>query len=196
MLGETHLLISYILYNYLSKEQGFKINKLAFMYGCIKPDINNEDIQCPHILDESISSVNKYSEKLITNNISIKAFSVSLGVICHFICDYFCLYHNGEYKLRGVFPHILYEIKLHYKFLISLIMGKLKFDKYIPSKDNLIDIVLEMQEKYILEKKSLIRDIKYSLSVAALISEFILYSSEIKLDKCNDLSSEICNLVD
>ena len=196
MLFETHLLISYILYNYLSKEQGFKINKLAFMYGCIKPDINNEDIQCSHVLDESISSVNKYSEKLITNNVSIKAFSVSLGVICHFICDYFCIYHNDEYKLKGVFPHTLYEIKLHYKFLIFFIMGKVKFDNYIPSENNLMGIVIEMREKYILEKKSLIRDIKYALSVAAIISEFILYSSEIKLDKCNDLNSEICNLVD
>lgn len=166
------------------------------MYGCIKPDINNEDINSPHLFNESIDNLNKYCEKLITDNLSIKSFSMSLGVICHFICDYFCLYHNGEYKVNGVFQHLFYEIKLHYKFLILLMLGKLKINRYIPFENTLIGIVIEMNEKYILEKKQLEIDIKYALSAVALISEFIINLSETKLYKCNNLNSEICNLVD
>ncbi|KOA18459.1 hypothetical protein CLHOM_33610 [Clostridium homopropionicum DSM 5847] len=191
MIVNTHLLMSHILYDYLSKRQNIKINKLAFLYGCVKPDINNADINQEHTLDNSINSLNKYSEKLLTNNISIKDFSVSLGVICHFICDYFCLYHNDEYCLKNNFQHFLYEIRLHYKFLILLLMGKLKIDNFIPSEKDLIPMVLELQQKYFLEEKNLTRDIKYALSSAAAISEFILCSSEIALNSSKALTSEI-----
>jgi len=191
MIVNTHLLMSHILYDYLSKRQNIKINKLAFLYGCVKPDISNADINQEHTLDSSINSLNKYSEKLLTNNISIKDFSVSLGVICHFICDYFCLYHNDEYCLKNNFQHFLYEIKLHYKFLMLLLMGKLKIENYVHLEQNLIAMILGFQQKYVLEEKNLTRDIKYALSSAAAISEFILCSSEMVPNSSKTLTSEI-----
>lgn len=102
MIVDTHLLISQILYKHISNQMNFKLDRLAFAYGNIKPDFTNKDIMCSHTLDESLNNVNKYSQELMDKNISIKEFSTSLGVICHFASDYFCLYHRegNEKKAR------------------------------------------------------------------------------------------------
>lgn len=194
MLINTHLLMSHILYNGISKAQNIKINRLAFSYGCIKPDIYNKDINQEHTLDNSIECLEKYSKKLLSNSISIKDFSMSLGVMCHFICDYFCLYHNGEYSKKSIFHHFLYEMKLHLKLLLLILRGKLMVDNYIPLEKNLVAMILEQQKKYSLEEKSLTRDINYALTSATVISKFMLCSSEIILNNSTPLISGIYNL--
>jgi hypothetical protein len=125
MIVDTHLLISQILYKYLSKQMNLKLNRLVFAYGNIKPDFINKDIKRSHTLEESLYSINKYSEELMSKNISIKEFSRSLGVICHFICDYFCLYHREGNEKKGVYEHLFYEVILHTKLLTLLLTGKL-----------------------------------------------------------------------
>lgn len=181
MITTTHLLISNVLYSYLYREQGFKINRLAFMYGCIKPDFNNEDLNCEHTIDESLNSMSRYSEKFMYS-MSLKNFSVSLGIACHFICDYFCLYHNGEYKRKNMVLHFLYEVMIHYKFLSLILLHKLSINNYKLSKQNLKDILLEMHEKYNQEQKSLTKDITYALSAAVVVAELIICFSEIKFE--------------
>ena len=96
MIVNTHILMSQILYKHISKDMNFKLDRVAFGYGNIKPDFNNKDINREHTLDESLYEVNKYSEELMSKDISIKEFSKSLGVICHFACDYFCLYQDRK----------------------------------------------------------------------------------------------------
>ena len=65
MIVDTHLLISNIIYKYLSNNMKFKLDRVAFAYGNIKPDFTNSDIKCPHTLEESLYRINKYSEILI-----------------------------------------------------------------------------------------------------------------------------------
>lgn len=57
---------------------GFKLDRIAFAYGNIKPDFIHTNIKCEHTLDESLYYVNKYSQKLMKHNISIQKFSISL----------------------------------------------------------------------------------------------------------------------
>ena len=105
MIVDTQLLISLVLYKCISKQTKFKLNRIAFAYGNIKPDFTNKDIQNSHTLDESLNSVNKYSEKLMSENILNKEFSISLGVACHFVCDYFCIYHREGNEKKGAWEH-------------------------------------------------------------------------------------------
>lgn len=161
----------------------FKLNRLAFVYGNIKPDFSNKDIKRSHTLDESLYRVNKYSEELMSGKISNKEFSKSLGVICHFCCDYFCIYHREGNEKKGVLEHLLYELVLHVKLLILLLRGKLKLNNYNMFENSVEDIVLKLQEKYNSESKSLTRDITYSLFAASQISKLIVYSSQLYFEK-------------
>ncbi|MFA6941005.1 MAG: zinc dependent phospholipase C family protein [Clostridiaceae bacterium] len=179
MIFDTHILISQILYANLSNQMNFKLNRLAFAYGNVKPDFNNKDIKCSHTLSESLCTVNEYSKKLLNKNTTVKEFSVSLGVICHFASDYFCLYHREGNEKKGMAEHLIYEISVHLKLLTIILSGKLKLKNHKIFEDDVKTIVMELQNKYDSEKKCLGRDINYALSAASHISKLILSSSEL-----------------
>ena len=176
MIVNTHILMSQILYKHISKDMNFKLDRVAFGYGNIKPDFNNKDINREHTLDESLYEVNKYSEELMSKDISIKEFSKSLGVICHFACDYFCLYHREGNEKKGVIEHMAYESILHVKLLAILLRGKLKLNNHEILEVSVENIALSLQEKYKSESNSLTKDITYALAGALQISELIVCS--------------------
>jgi len=179
MIVDTHLLISQILYKSLSNQMDFKLNRLAFAYGNIKPDFNNKDISRSHTSYESLYSVNKYSKELMNRDISINQFSTLLGVICHFSCDYFCIYHRDGNDKKGVFEHLVYEFILHVKLLILLLSGKIKLNDSEDFEDSIEAIVMKLEKKYNSESKSLTRDITYALCAASEISKLIVCSSQV-----------------
>jgi len=187
MIVDTHLLISQILYKYLSKQINFKLDRLSFAYGNIKPDFINKDIKCSHTLDKSLYNVEKFSEQLMTHDISIKEFSKSLGVICHFACDYFCIYHREGNERKNIFEHLLYEVILHIKLIALLITGKLDLEKYEIDENSPEDLVMLLQKKYNLQSKSLTRDIMYALYCASQISKLIVCSSQLYVEETNIL---------
>ena len=179
MIVDTHLLISNIIYKYISKNMKFKLDRVAFAYGNIKPDFTNSDIKCPHTLEESLYRINKYSEILMREDISVKQFSIYLGVICHFTCDYFCLYHRNGYSKKGILEHLYYELILHMKLLALLLRGKLRINNYDVQGNSVEAILLKLQEKYISEVKGINRDINYTLLAATQISKLIVYSRQL-----------------
>jgi len=183
MIVNTHLLMSQILYKYISNQVSFKLDRLAFAYGNIKPDLINKDINHSHTLGESLASVNKYSEELMSKNISIREFSISLGVICHFACDYFCLYHRDGNENKGLCEHLFYELILHEKLLTLLLKGKVKLNNHEMFHGSVEIIVLKMEENYNLESKSLTKDITYALSGAFQISKLIVCSSQLYFER-------------
>jgi len=190
VIVDTHLLISNIIYKYLSNNVNFKLNRVAFAYGNIKPDFIDSDIKCQHTLEESLCSVNKYSEKLMRDDISVKEFSISLGVICHFTSDYFCLYHRKGYSEKGIFEHIYYELILHMKLLILILRGKLNLNNYDVLENSVEAILLSLQEKYNSEVKGFNRDINYTLFAATQISKLIVYSRQLHFEQTDTIILE------
>ncbi|MGH4137783.1 zinc dependent phospholipase C family protein [Clostridium sp.] len=179
MIVDTHLLISQILYKHISKETNFKLNRLAFAYGNIKPDFTNKDINSPHTLEESLYNVNKYSEELMDKNISNIQFSISLGVACHFVCDYFCLYHREGNEKKRLWEHLFYELILHVKLIILLLKGKININNYEMFENSVEATVLTLQGEYNSEPKSLTRDITNALIASSQISKLIVSSSQL-----------------
>jgi len=179
MIVDTHLLISQVLYKYISKQTNFKLSRVAFAYGNIKPDFTNKDIKNSHTLDESLNSVNKYSEKLMSENISNRELSISLGVACHFVCDYFCIYHREGNEKKGALEHFFYELILHVKLITLLLRGKINLNNYDMIETSLEAVVQNIQVKYNSESKSLTRDITNALIAALQISKLIVCSSQL-----------------
>ena len=177
MITGTHSLMSSILYKYLIKKTGFKLDLMAFAYGNIMPDFDKGYIKCPHTLEDSIHTINAYSENLMKSSVSIQEFSMCLGVVCHFVCDYFCLYHSKEYWKKDPVGHAAYEAALHIKFLtlFSNKNFKLKF-KCVPEQ-SVEDMVNKIFKKYNSEPRTMTNDITYALIASASVGELIIYSS-------------------
>ncbi len=104
------------MYKYLKNQHqdGFVPNRLAFIYGNVKPDMN-ELVWLKHNYQETRHFYFEHLEVAKNNHLSINQRSLALGVVSHFVCDYFCKYHTKR-RLCGAiaFPSFLYmNSKLH-----------------------------------------------------------------------------------
>lgn len=117
MILNTHLTISNALIENLDSSKSFFISEKNFIYGNIKPDITSKYVLHKHYLKESfdmiinkINSLCKLSLDFIEKYFSISKFSQELGVICHFLCDFFCVPHSQRWEFSHSFKkHVVYE---------------------------------------------------------------------------------------
>ncbi len=118
MLISTHrLMAKNILKNMAENKKDMLSN---FIYGNVKPDILSKYKLKKHYTRESYSMIlakiiklSKLNTSDIKKNIAIIKFSQELGVICHFLCDFFCIAHSEVWRAKyKIFTHINYEKKL------------------------------------------------------------------------------------
>lgn len=178
MLMNTHMIIGNIVYRTLQKRLGFKLNKGLFLFGTIKPDFKNSDINKEHTVDESLDSLINFIDKLYITN-DINKFSVSLGVICHYVCDYFCLYHSRDYKDKGTIEHFFYELKLHITLIYTIFKGLLSLYGENRSYNNIKEIITLNQIRYGETKNHISKDIKYSINTALVVIQLVVEESLI-----------------
>lgn len=175
MVEGTHKLISKIVYKHLLDRLNLKLNEPIFINGSILPNFDKNYIDREHTLEDSLQLINYNAEELIKSEVSIKEFSLALGIICHFISDYFCLYHTREYWEKDPKDHNDYEAELHAKLLELLSRGRLNLRCKCRREKSVELMVLKLRKKYNLEPKELSTDINYSIVAAVSICEMIAY---------------------
>jgi hypothetical protein len=167
------------VYEHVLKRTNFKLDYQAFAYGNIKPDLDKSCISCWHTFEDSVDVINDYAEELIESKVSVREFSEALGIICHFVCDYFCLHHGRRYWKRDPVAHGIYEVKLHAKFLKLYSSGNIKISYKCKLEKSLKGMVKKLLRKYNLKAKGMETDIGYALIATISICEFIVYSSKL-----------------
>jgi len=121
---QTHTIMAHHISEHIRQDFNLSLDKYSFTWGNIKPDLFKSYIKDKHYMAESIDSVsNKILELSYLNpsNIFIERnfdkFSLHMGIICHYICDFFCLPHFKRWKyFEGeTIEHFLYEKRLNTK---------------------------------------------------------------------------------
>ncbi|MGV3150941.1 zinc dependent phospholipase C family protein [Sarcina ventriculi] len=179
----THVIIAKKIYNALDPQKKSIIKKKNFIYGNIKPDLVSKYKLRKHYRKESYEVILEKIEKLSKINsldeIQKKKyfcnFSQELGVICHFICDFFCVPHDERWEFKhSMFIHIAYEKKLNF------IAKKYSFEKNIDinlnSFDDVKDFLSAIYEDYKKDEylDTYKRDLKYSYNICLIIISKIL----------------------
>ncbi|MDK0979477.1 zinc dependent phospholipase C family protein [Clostridium perfringens] len=131
MLYKTHLEIGENTFNTIEGRGRNLIDKKSFLKGNVLPDISPKyrlkkhgRKQFEEIIEEKIANLSGLSSDEIINNLGKEKFSIELGVICHFLCDFFSLPHDEEwgFKESVTLKHVLYEKKLHKVFTRDMII--------------------------------------------------------------------------
>ncbi|KXZ39351.1 Zinc dependent phospholipase C [Alkalithermobacter thermoalcaliphilus JW-YL-7 = DSM 7308] len=194
MLVQTHKIISHHIYTNIKNELNIDLNKKFLMYGSMKPDIalslalrkhyKNENLD--FVIDQILSLT---EEGLNENFISINKFSTKLGIITHFLSDFFCLPHsNREYYHDKLIQHLNYENKLHSKFKNLNLLYKIKVP-YVKdvNKENIKLVIDELYDEYINNSQGFENDIKHSINISSVIGIIIIKNS-IVLSHANALA--------
>lgn len=103
MLKVSHMRIARETLNKIESHIDWKINRKAYILGSIIPDLN-----CAFPTHTINNTLNRFRKRLIrmdnTGSNFIKSFT--LGIITHYICDYFCYAHNLNFPNP---KHAVYE---------------------------------------------------------------------------------------
>lgn len=169
----THIMISEMLHKYFSGH--FALDKDAFRYGNVKPDLTSKCLRNPHTLENCLFLVSSGAIRLTNQSLSLKDFSTDLGVICHYICDFFCYYHLDNAHHKKLLLHFFYELRLQLALSHLMLSGKIRIKPVrIKLLTGFASMVLEMRREYASEKKSLNKDIEYAFHAAVGVCETII----------------------
>lgn len=183
----THKSLAIFFIENVELDKKFLINDKHFVWGNLKPDTMSKYKFKKHYFDESFNMIVnkiKFLSSLTLDDIFIRyslgKFNQELGVICHFLCDYFCVphYQRWEFKSPGaVKDHVLYENDLN-KFAKSYNVRKevntsLTFDDirgYIYNLQNEYDGIVSYK-----------KDLQYASHICNTIINLIL--NEVMLNQ-------------
>lgn len=186
MLTQTHNLIGRVIGKVIEKELKVKLKNKSLRLGCVMPDFIPSLIAIPHYKDSSFEYILKRIKMLENTPIpdkgeNLRTFSQELGIILHFITDFFCFAHNNsDYDKMPL--HIIYEFKLAGKFEKAL--NKKHYNKYmkeitaISPVNNIEMYLIEKHEAYMDSCDGNIdTDLKFSIEACAAVSLHIIESS-------------------
>ncbi|HBM80434.1 MAG TPA: hypothetical protein DD426_06300 [Clostridiaceae bacterium] len=170
----THIAISKILYNHLKSQM--ELNKTDFIYGNIKPDLTRRVLKKPHILDNYLDYVCDGAGNLMKGEVPLEEFSIELGEICHYVCDFFCRYHLNIEIFNNLKGHFFYELRLH--FVLLRLSREEKSEMEINNKKanrDIESIISAMRADYFSETAAFKKDISYAISTAIWVCESVVY---------------------
>jgi len=109
----THVRLSRMITRVAKENFAISIKPLAFSFGCIKPDLMLSFRNVPHCQSQAMSLLTDELEKLMSSldeGIDPHELSIQLGVVCHYLTDFFCFVHSENFK-GGKIYHAFYELR-------------------------------------------------------------------------------------
>lgn len=178
----THWIIVSKLYDELPLSKKLLIKRRNFLYGSIKPDMVSKYKLTKHYRDESYEAIIEKINTLlnvqwddISSNKGLCGFSQDLGVVCHFICDFFCVPHNERWEFKhSMKAHLNYEKNLNKKakcYTFNKFL-KLKINPNISIETFLKTIYVSYMKDKSLDTYS--KDLQYSYLICYLVVDAIL----------------------
>ncbi|MGL5149882.1 MAG: zinc dependent phospholipase C family protein [Clostridium sp.] len=180
MLVNTHKTIANNIYLSLDENKIY-LNKNRFIWGNLKPDGASKYKFKRHYIRESLPMIiekieflSSISEDDFGKIITKEKFSSEIGVVCHFLTDYFCLPHFERWEFKDSMKiHVTYEKDLNR-------LSKV----YMPIRHKGICInevksfIMNLQRQYG-KKKGYLRDLDYAYFVCYAIVNHIINSVKI-----------------
>lgn len=116
-----HLRIAKKLKQTIEKEYNIKLNTLSFLIGNIKPDLSPKYINIPHCKKDAFGFIQNEIQTLLNTKIfehksCSSNFSERLGIMTHYLSDFFCNAHS-EYYEGSMLEHYLYELQMVFSYI-------------------------------------------------------------------------------
>ena len=188
----SHLKIGKILYESLTEDARGLLSYRAFLWGNISPDFSVRLLTCPHYIEnysrflkeelaflfdggDAASAVwaDTYGEEwhanvLLTHDSDAQNpdLSVRLGVVCHFLTDFFCFAHTKGFT-GTMREHIRYEKELD-RYLRNFCVaqphnGRTETGPASKSASAVLKALAQLQDAFLAQPQSFETDVRFSL---------------------------------
>lgn len=184
MKSTSHFAMAYLLSAALEK-RGVSLDKTAFVCGNIAPDYLPSPRFAPHFAGACYRGIKYTGHRM--SRVPIRdekrvdyRYSCMLGIICHYICDYFCFPHNKEF-VGNLKEHVAFEIELD-RFLRRNCLDLLDLEGKIPirvpsSPDGMLERLDSMKEQYRTSGYTFENDLCYAFNACMVCVLSLVYAS-------------------
>lgn len=206
MRKKSHIaLTTYLIHNVGDIE--LKRHKYSFYIGSLLPDCVPSFITKRHCIEDTFHNLKKEIEKITIYNDIDKGINsyyfLKLGVITHFIADYFTYPHNSIYE-GNLSAHCLYEKEL--KFALKdyiktytnnqemyIIKDKLKRNEmqFKKTVEEICNYIKEKHEEYL--KLDIVHkiDCEYIVNVCKSVVDYIIHIFQLRLVELREKEARI-----
>lgn len=129
----SHIALGKLLCAYVEREYAITLDKTSFVRGNYLPDFSLGLITQPHYLKYRLGFVLHEMTALCVRRDAPEAagrdYSLRLGVLCHYIADFFCFAHSEDFT-QNMAVHVDYEQRLH-RYLMRQ-RGMLEAVRFLP----------------------------------------------------------------
>ena len=119
MTYQTHAYLGAEIFPVICETWGIPLSRKKLIAGSIKPDRNSLFLRHPHFWKHSHRFIETKIRKLALRQLDPgkknKRFSEELGVVLHYVADFFTSAHNM--KPNRIREHLAFEERLHRDFL-------------------------------------------------------------------------------
>lgn len=180
----THILIAGKINEIINDKLQTTLNTKGLKYGSIKPDITPKFLRMKHLKNRSINQISSMIEDMKNTKYpdtkrGMLRFSMNLGIIMHYITDFFCYAHNHP-KFISKLEHIKYEIKVAFKYTevdVPKVLSKAlnNVEEYNTLDNRSIKSYIDgKHDEYMKNDPGIENDIKYSLEMCITIALIIV----------------------
>lgn len=191
MKFKSHYAVGNYIYEYITSEMNFELDKQHFLRGTVLPDLLIAERKYVHDYDRTLTFFKELLSEIETTTYSISEISIKLGMLTHYLCDAFCVAHNHFH--HNVIRHTYYEWKMNrlvksYSFpqqIKSDITNKLvDVDQ---NTDTLLSLFETTHQQYINDvdnnlRENLLRDLHVSAATASAIIVTLLEKVTVEVD--------------
>jgi len=168
----SHILIGKLLYVYMKSEYGICLDRKSFVRGNYLPDFSIGLVTSPHYIKYKLKFVEReiaaLSERHFMSADIGKENSRRLGIICHYIADFFCFAHSERF-CESMAAHVDYERRLH-RFLMvkQSVLSGIRFlpdPRHGANPASISAALGEYHADYMRASRSMGNDVVFSLQV-------------------------------
>lgn len=174
----------------LPAERSIRISPFWYAIGNMLPDISWLPVTHPHFATRSGAfirekidlSLSKHRKHDLDQFIVSPIFSLRLGIVSHYLCDFFCVAHQGsgingpkrhldyEHAMRDYF----YDHRAEFEELCRFTPEADDFSRSPATSDSLLELFESWHDQYSLSQSSFLRDFNaFQISAAEQTSAFL-----------------------
>ncbi|NLL52809.1 MAG: zinc dependent phospholipase C family protein [Peptococcaceae bacterium] len=182
----THLEIAKAINKKLKDDFSVKLHTAGFFYGMIKPDFSSRLKNIRHYQGDSLDFIQQEIKRLWEMDDSLKfsrEFAESLGVVAHFIVDYFCFPHTKHFQ-GNLLIHVVYEIRLALfcQINVHILNSQIGQESEVFIKDyvDFVQYLEKLQNEYSGTRASHHQDLSFAVKASMDICLAIIFAGKVR----------------
>lgn len=200
MKVKTHVKIAELVFSNNMKAVPKGFSKFMFNFGLVMVDQSWHIKTHPHYMQKSFKYVIKKIEELLSVKRFNGYYSMQLGIVIHYLCDFCCNAHISG-SIGNIKKHIKYERELQKYLLDNFDDLRNYFTKTEDNKSNIFNSITSIKESieniledYMKGKASYLLDIKQCVKITSVVCSNVFAYNEsmsrnMTLGTCKKITS-------